>query len=624
MLKDEEKLLRFIKITPIFIVSLLFLLILYIVINSFVVQTQKELQNMRKTSLQTKKNLIKNRVLTLIKHINYERSLAEINLKKELKNRVDEAYEIALNIYNQNREKSKKQIAKMIKDAIRPMRFNDGRGYYFIYSMDLKNVLLPIAPQFEGKDFSNYKDVKGDQVVKNAAKICKKYGATYYTWYWRKPNDKVVTHKKIGYDRYFKPLDWFIGTGEYVDDFNKNLQKKLLNEIQMIRYGTNGYVFTYDYSGTTLTHIKKILIGKNRINLQDKKGHFLVKDVISQAKNGGGFLKYEATINPDTNQPAEKISYIGGVKEWKWAIGTGEYLDDITRMIKTKEEKLKSGFQTTLIKIIIVFLFMAIVLSLSLYIFIKKSEALFQEYKQKIAKEIEKNQEQLLLVEHQNKLASMGEMLGNIAHQWKQPLNALGISAGKLILLQKSGLLESSNLIDTLGRMEKNIEYLSSTIDVFRDFFQPMVANEEFNLKQEINDIVLISKDSLIDRSIELSCRCDEDIRLKGDKKRLEQVLINLLNNAKDAIKEKEISNPKVHIEAKRESNHIVIRVIDNAGGIPKEIEDKVFEPYFTTKFKALGTGVGLYMSKMIIKNSFNGTINFENRNGGAVFIITL
>ncbi|MCF6184541.1 MAG: cache domain-containing protein [Bacteroidales bacterium] len=236
MNEQEKKVLWLIKFVPSTMVVIFFMLVTFVVINGQIQQKQRSIEDIRKNFIFEKKRRAKNEVMALVNHINYTRKTAEQNLKKNLKNRVEEAYEISMNIYMQNKNKDKKTIKKLIKDALRPIRFNQGRGYYFIYSMNLKNVLLPIAPEFEGRDFSNYQDIRGDFVVKNAAKLCKKNGNTFYTWYWRKPNSKSVNYKKIGYDIYFKPFDWFIGTGEYVENFEKNLQKELLEEIQKIRY----------------------------------------------------------------------------------------------------------------------------------------------------------------------------------------------------------------------------------------------------------------------------------------------------------------------------------------------------------------------------------------------------
>ena len=238
--------------------------------------------------------------------------------------------------------------------------------------------------------------------------------------------------------------------------------------------------------------------------------------------------------------------------------------------------------------------------------------------------EEKKSKKQLLLVEHQNKLAALGEMLGNISHQWKQPLNAMGLSLSKLKLLNENDKLPKEILDTSLDKIEKNIIHLSDTIDVFRDFFRPNSKKDRFNVKQLIKDTIFIIKDSFSDNNIDLSSICEENIILKGDIQKLEQALLNILNNAKDALCSNAIKNAKVSIVVKHSENDVIIYIEDNALGIPDEVKENIFVPYFTTKFKSQGTGIGLYMSKMIVENNFNGTLSFENKNAGVRFRISI
>ncbi len=619
--KQEKRVLWLIKFLPSLIVATFFILISSTIVNNQIQQGKQGIKNIRKSYILEKKRRAKNEVLALINQINYARNLAEKDLRENLKNRVKEAYAISMNIYLQNRDKNKNVIKKMIKDALRPIRFNQGRGYFFIYSMNLKNILLPIAPELEGKDFSNYQDIKGDFVVKNVAKLCKKYGSTFYTWYWRKPNDKAVDYKKIGFDIYFKPLDWFIGTGEYVEDFEKKLQEKMLKEIQEVKYGKNNHFFTYSYSEKMLTHLNKF--GERR-TIRNKNSRSLIEEIIKIAKKGGGFFEYTSTTNLENKKPIKKISYISGIKEWHWAIGIGESVADMEKIIKQKQEELKETLHDTFFKLAIVFAIIAILLVIMLVFITRKSERIFLNYKNAIISETEKSKKQLLLIQHQNKLASMGEMLGNISHQWKQPLNTLGISISKMILLEETGKLTKEIMLKSFERMERNIEYLSKTIDVFRDFFKPAQSIERFNLENEIRNVVYITQDSFEDKKIDLFYICEKEVYVKGDKKKLEQVFLNILNNAKDAIVLNEIKQGKVQIKSVLQKDKVKVTIQDNAKGIPNDIKEKIFEPYFTTKSQSKGTGVGLYMSQIIIENNFQGELSFENENEGAKFTIII
>ncbi len=622
--KPEEQVLRLIKFVPFFIVFMFYVLILIIVFHNRIQINEKKIADIKKKYLQIKKNRIKNEVLALARSINYERKLAEENLKEELKEKVDTAYSIATNIYLQNMDKDEKTIEKMIKDALRPIRFYNQRGYFFIYDMNLKNILLPIAPELEGKDFSNYKDIKGDLVVKNTARLCQKYGDTYYSWYWVKPNDKSKNYKKIGYSKYFTLLDWFIGTGEYITDFEKNIQNKIIRKIEQIRYANNNYFFIIDFQGTVLTHKNRNIIGKNYLNYKDENGNYFVKNMIDIAKNGGGFVKYKTKLFPNQKQSHEKISYVTSIEKWNWVIGSGEYLNDIQKEISIQQDKLKNELKETFIKLSVLFLIVALILILFLKILAEKSKEIFLNYKNSLLEEMEKNRKQLILMQNQNKLAAMGEMLGNIAHQWKQPLNTMGISISKLILLEESDSLNKEIMLKSFKRIEKSIEHLSCTIDVFRDFFRPSKNIEIFDIEKELQEIVYIIQSSFEHNDIKLIYECQKNLFIKGDKNKLEQAIINILNNAKDAIIIESIKNAIVKISTKKENNNAFIIISNSGKNIPESIAEKIFEPYFTTKESTKGTGVGLYMSKIIVENHFGGKLYFKNIKDGVKFIISI
>ena len=622
--KQEKQVLKLIKLIPVLLVIIFFVVIFFVVIGNKIQVGKQNIENMKKNFLQIKKNRIKNEVLALMRHINYQRRIAKETLKKKLKQKVNMAYAISMNIYMQNRGKDKKVIEKMIKDALRPIRFNQNRGYFFIYSIKLKNILLPVEPQFEGDDFSNYTDIKGDLVVKNMARLCKRNGSTFYTWYWKKPNEEYIGYKKIGYCKYFEPLDWFIGTGEYVVDFEQKLQEKILKEIQDMGYGEDRYFFTLSYNGKILTHLSSPYMSKNISSMNDKDIKNFIDKAIKIAKDGGGFIDYRAKTNLDMKKTTQKMSYISGLDRWKWAVGLGENLNDIEMSIHNREKEIKIELHDTLVRLAIVFVLIAILLSILLFILTQKSKKIFLKYKSTILNEMEKSKKQLMLIQNQNKLASMGEMLGNISHQWKQPLNTLGISVSKMMLLEKEGYLSKEIMLKSFSRMEKNITYLSKTIDVFRDFFKPSVYVENFNLKEELKDMIYMAQCSFEHNLIDIFCICDSSIFIKGDKKKLEQVFLNILNNAKDAILSNKVENGRVEIKAVKIDKRVKIMIQDNALGVPLEIQDKIFEPYFTTKSQAKGTGVGLYMSKIIIENNFQGELSFTNKNAGTEFVISI
>lgn len=217
------------------------------------------------------------------------------------------------------------------------------------------------------------------------------------------------------------------------------------------------------------------------------------------------------------------------------------------------------------------------------------------------------------MLHHQNKLASMGEMIGNIAHQWRQPLSTITTGATGAILQKEMDSLSDSQLIYILESINDSAQYLSHTIDDFRYFFSP--KNNSFKnvmIKDTISKTLKLIGSRFIEKDIEI-IKDIENFELKTIENELVQVLINLLNNARDILIEKENIRRLIFISTYKKDDALYIVIKDNAGGIKSSVIEKIFEPYFTTKHKSQGTGIGLYMSQEIITKHFNGTIYVKN-----------
>lgn len=215
------------------------------------------------------------------------------------------------------------------------------------------------------------------------------------------------------------------------------------------------------------------------------------------------------------------------------------------------------------------------------------------------------------LLAEQSKLAAMGEMIGNIAHQWRQPLNIISIAATNAKLKKEMNLLTDEILLDSLKLISNTTEHLSNTIDVFTDFLKEDKEKSLFNLSQNIKNNISLIQTILNENKIKIELDLDDDIYIYNFSNEFSQALINILHNAKDALNStKDIDELRlIKISTRQSINNIEISIIDNAGGIDKEISDKIFEPYFTTKHKFQGTGLGLYMTRKIIKSSMKGEI---------------
>jgi signal transduction histidine kinase len=241
--------------------------------------------------------------------------------------------------------------------------------------------------------------------------------------------------------------------------------------------------------------------------------------------------------------------------------------------------------------------------------------------KQDIQEEIEKNIQKDEIITKQSKLAYMGEMISNIAHQWRQPLTVIGLMISDLEYAYENNELTKEKLIEIDKAAIKELSYLSKTIDDFSNFFSS-TQKKNFDVTNAIKDTIYFAFRH--EEGIKINLQAQEIYMVNGFENEFKQVVMNIINNAKDKAIEKKIKNPQINIEIKKNNNNLEIYFKDNAGGIKEQIIDKIFEPYFTTKFKSRGTGLGLYMAKMIIERNMNGNLSAYNQDGGAVFKITM
>ena len=244
----------------------------------------------------------------------------------------------------------------------------------------------------------------------------------------------------------------------------------------------------------------------------------------------------------------------------------------------------------------------------------KKIREVNSQLEKRIKKEVDENLKKDRLLSQQQKMISMGQMIENIAHQWRQPLSLITTSVSGLKIKKMLGDLDDEFFNKTLDSVINTSQYLSSTIDDFRYFFKPQKEKEDFYLENCCNRTIDLLEANFLEKNIKVICTID-DVKVNGYETELIQVLINLLNNSKDALESSEsLENDKfIFIDILRKNDKAIIKIKDNAGGIDDEILDKVFEPYFTTKHQSQGTGIGLYMCQEIITKHMNGHIDITN-----------
>jgi len=228
------------------------------------------------------------------------------------------------------------------------------------------------------------------------------------------------------------------------------------------------------------------------------------------------------------------------------------------------------------------------------------------------------------LLAKQSRFAALGEMISMIAHQWRQPLTGMSMSINNLLLDYELGDSDDKRSKETLELVDKQIAYLSTTIDDFKNFFKPDIKSDKVNLRDLVTDSCMIINSSLKSAGIVVVNEINENISFTTKKNDVIQIILNLVKNSMDAYKENNSEKREIVITAQEKSKTVSIIIKDSAGGIPADIIEKIFDPYFSTKDKKNGTGLGLYMSKMIVEDHLSGELSVKTEGTSTTFIIKL
>ena len=417
---------------------------------------------------------------------------------------------------------------------------------------------------------------------------------------------------------------------------------------------TKGYAFVEllknKYPDLNIVEVKNIDEGLMKVN----KGELF------------GYIGTLASISYQFQSGSKGELKVAGKIEENWELGIGvrnddnilfEILEKVIKSIDSQKEqqilnnwisiKYEKGTDYSLVwKILIVSLILILLfvyrqislhkanrkLQLAVEAKTKDLQKLNDNLALKIQEEVEKNlfiQEKLFKSE---KMAAMGEMIGNIAHQWRQPLSIISTGATGMQFQKKYGLLEDEFFEETCTDINNNAQYLSKTIDDFKNFIKDDRKKVIFNLSDNIDSFIILIKGSITNNNIKLILDLEKGIELNANPNELIQCFINIFNNAKDTFNERGIEERFLFITSFIKDGKVIIEMKDNAGGISPEILPKVFEPYFTTKHQSIGTGIGLHMTYNLIVEGMEGTIEAKNTSyiyegnsfDGALVLITI
>ncbi len=379
--------------------------------------------------------------------------------------------------------------------------------------------------------------------------------------------------------------NWFSITKIYQRSMNNFIDKSHNKKSKII-----------SYNNAIKLKIGEIKISLNSIEFNEKNNMnkpLLVRfGELSSTKNNNYYIELRDLI--------DKIEHI---KQYQVFI-----IDDITIIRKNIELKVSDDISFyQMLMILVPFLIIVFFMIFAIFVY-------------KVINQLKIKEQQMLA---QSRLAQMGEMIGNIAHQWRQPLNALGITVQKIQKFHQMDRLDEVIIKKSVDKSMMLINKMSDTIDDFMGFFRPDKIKTLFDIKDVIDETLTLLEASLKNNFIEVIINKDDnEAKIDGYRGEFSQVLINILSNAKDVLRQNNIKHPKINIDVIVNDNEIVVKIKDNGGGIPQDIIKNIFDPYFTTKEQGKGTGIGLYMSKMIIEENIGGKLEAKNINGGACFMI--
>ncbi len=485
-MKKRKSLLSFIYHTSLFfIISISFLFILLtIATNLWFFEEDKRLT--KNHYIQKRKIFVRDAVEKAVKEIKKESENLDKKTKEILKYRVSQVCKLSKNYYEKNKnKKDRATIIKEIKTFLRPIRAFYGTSYFFAVDFDGTELLFPIKPELEGKKLLKMKSMDGKFVVKDMLNIVKTKGEGFYSYKWKKPGKKEWSFNKLSFVKKVDGLNIFIGMGVYEDDYTKILKEDILKRISAIRYGKDGYIFVNKYNGETLLSNGKL--SNSGTKLWERFGseaEKIFKKELKAAKNPKGeFISYSWQKLTNSKKVSPKISFIRGIKKWKWIIGAGVYVDNINDEIVILQQKLKYRilFIAFIILLIALFSFVTMMfIFFKLDKFLQKDRRVFVSFFKKASEEENK-------IDSDNLIFNEFFDLSNYANQMIDKKNEiqkkLEDEKKELSLVLKNLQEKEKELIKTKNRFE--ILFESVPIPLleldYSDFFKNINLSSSFS-----------------------------------------------------------------------------------------------------------------------------------------------
>jgi len=545
-------------------------------------ENSKSLKVYKQTLLDIEKERLKEKVHGLSQFINYYDSRSSDKIKADVKNIVNVTVDVANNIYTTYKNtKSEKEIKALIQASLKKIKFEGDIGYLFMINLK-GDTILHVDKKMQGTNILEIQDIYGKYIIKEFNKVLLKDGEGYVDYYWYiKSRNKQKMHYKISYVKMLECYDWYVGAGEYLKYMTKFVKQDIIKYISSLSNFHNGHFFLFTGDGKMIYHPGT----KNEVDLTPykRKGFYLTED---------------------------KLSYSSYIKEYDWYLVATSDLKDIKRQIQINKKlsaKKQAYEMKTSFYLLLFSWFVSLLLSLYLSKIISK---LLKSYEH----QLNESNERLIF---QSRQAIIGELFSMIAHQWRQPVNKVA----SILVSMRFGIQHkklSLEEIDTkCSEIEDSIEFISETVDDFRNFYKPQSNCESINLKTLIVQSLFFVESSLNKKSILLD-KDLENIEYEISQNEFVQVMLNLIKNAIDAVEEHGHISIKLH----QNEEHVCINIQNDSVALENVQLEKIFDPYFTTKNDS--TGLGLYMVRSIIEKHMKGKITVQLQNNIISFLIFL
>ncbi|MBN2895298.1 MAG: cache domain-containing protein [Campylobacterales bacterium] len=614
---SERSIAKLILLTPLFSVLLVVGVATYLYVKRIRETYHDEQQRNLKAYIATRQLQSENWIKQTVQMLEYEEAHLEVGIRSTLKSRVDLAYDTALYIHEKYQNISHEAvIQRHIVDSLRRMVW-EGTQRNSIRITDYQgNTILSAEPSLPSGNIIDFVDADGRAIVLEQIQTARKRGAGFIKTRWSE-----AVGEEIHYVRNFGPYEWFFGSAMAIEAARSALKKRMIEMIRSFPNERSGFIAVLEQdrmpyrSGSAERYIDAEM--RYRMAQEPQKEWFEIEG-------------QHAMVHVKHFEPFG-WTLVYGFEHSGFDTGLIESQKRLERRID--QEMLRIIFGAFMISLV------SIVISLMISRHTSKLFLLYQRklrdreqklrelnasLEERIKEALFQHQEKEKMLIQQSKMAEMGDMISMIAHQWRQPLNQLSY-----VFMNIEGAYEYKELTpqymeDKLREGTRLLEFMSQTIDDFRNYFRPDKARSQTTLSEVLSQTLPLIEQTFEVDAIALHVSYASHTSLELYRNELMQVVLNLLKNAKEVLIERDVAVPIVRARSFEEEEACIIEVCDNAGGIGEEILPRIFDPYFSTKSASQGTGLGLYMSKTIVEGHLGGRLEAYNDAQGACFRIVV